>query len=351
MAEHDGAPRPAPSTHECWAAVRLQREFWPQMPIAQALSAARSHPEVEVTDDRFRIFHGFGNVGVGGYGGQPAATIVSRRVSRADLVGADGHPSAAAARSHQYVIPSESGMIFFIVGPEHPPGSAPILRVRWGANARGLVLVTAHERDLPYRLDLLQSPATCDGEDGGHGWVHAAVPLLRSFGAGTPPLPKSGCKVKAAIEVCTNLRWPDGAITMRLEHHCQHRVAWPGWWLKASTAKRTGARGYGGGSAANHPHTLGAQATAAKGWMFACAEALDDSGWARALHASGIGFVKFMGFETNNPLHDDHEGRGAHWHPTVRHRGAASATQSLARFAGDRPAVFKTGLALCWPSE
>eukprot|EP01094_Clydonella_sp_ATCC50884_P002139 TRINITY_DN11645_c0_g1_i1.p1 TRINITY_DN11645_c0_g1~~TRINITY_DN11645_c0_g1_i1.p1 ORF type:complete len:510 (-),score=113.97 TRINITY_DN11645_c0_g1_i1:23-1327(-) len=115
---------------------------------------------------------------------------------------------------------------------------------------------------------------------------------------------------------------------MRLEHHAQHRVAWAGWWLKKTTAKATACDGY----ARSVPAVLALQSTAAKGWMIAAAHAFIDSGWARGLHASGLAAVKLMGFESNNPLHDDHEGKGAHWHPTVRHIAGAGAKR-VCRFA------------------
>jgi hypothetical protein len=286
----------------CWVAARLVRHYWPSDVTSSC------HPEVEVCHSQFNIFKGFDS------GGQP---VICDRISRGDLT------DATTAESYQYCIPSDDGLIFFLVGPESPPGEMcdVNVRVRWGPISSGLALVAAFEANKPYYAAL--------SDEVDDGWCDAHLPLVRTFGSGLPPPPAAGCKFKAAIEVCTTIRWLTNGnrsnawcMEARLEHHLPRRVSWAGWWLKPSTLLATAGRGYSG----HDPYSLSIQSTAAKTWMFACSEVLLDSNWACAMYEAGVARVKLMGFETNNPLHDDHEGKGAHWHPAVRHLPLLSAS-------------------------
>ena len=276
------------SATTCWVAGRLVRQHWPSTVERTCL------PILEICDKRYKIIL------------RPGSDTES--INQADL------RSLADAESHQYTIPSDDGLIFIVVGPE---GQVPI-RLRWGLDPSGIALVTAFEHNQP-----IYAALSVDMNAVEPGWCTSHLPLVASFGNDLPKAPRSGRKAKAAIEVCTFLRWvvtrPDGGrdycMEARLEHHLARRVAWAGWWQKPSTKGRTLARGYAG----EDPCVLAAQTTAAKGWMFATAEVMLDSQWAQGQLASRLARVKLMGFETNNPLHDDHEGLGGHWHPTVRH--------------------------------
>ena len=168
------------------------------------------------------------------------------------------------------------------------------------------------------------------------GWCDVVLPISKAHCTKggehlkQPPPPGAGYCVagKAAIEVCTHLLWKaaeDGDVFLkaRFEHHLPSRVAKAGWWLKKKQAwlkfEKKGKKPWIKGYAAEDPTSVEVQATAAKGWMLATAELMVDSGWALAMTTAKLARVKLMGFETNNPLHEDHEGKGAHWHPTVRH--------------------------------
>ena len=100
----------APSS---WVAARLVREFWPD-----EVDPSASHPEVQVHPD-WQIYMSPKHPG--------AATI-----SRADLV----QLPQGDRDAEQYAIPSDDGLIFFIVGPPNAAsiadGGVANARVRWG---------------------------------------------------------------------------------------------------------------------------------------------------------------------------------------------------------------------------
>jgi hypothetical protein len=61
--------------------------------------------------------------------------------------------------------------------------------------------------------------------------------------------------------------------------------------------------------------------TASFVWMFTNREIFMDSGWAHAFRDQSndrTNYMASLGFETNNPIHDDHDGRGPHFHMTLR---------------------------------
>jgi hypothetical protein len=55
--------------------------------------------------------------------------------------------------------------------------------------------------------------------------------------------------------------------------------------------------------------------------MFTGREIFEDSGWAVAFQNQSpdkSNYLAVLGFETNNPIHDDHDGRGPHFHLSLR---------------------------------
>lgn len=305
------APAPPGAGPTSWVAARLVREFWPD-DVDRA-----SHPEVETVRPEWNIY-------------MSKAKKAETSLSRADLKTLKG--PGQVNKDEQYAIPSDDGLIFFIRGPSNAAeGGVANVQVRWGANSAGLALISTKEgsavegQHSSYRVEL--SRAAC-----GDGWCDAVLPISKTYCTvkekktkkkkhlQKPPKPGAGyCPAgKAAIEVCTHLMWKDSSgetfLSARLEHHLPARVAWAGWWLKEVQVP-AGPRGY----AAEDATSVEVQATAAKGWMLATAEVMVDSGWALAMKTAGLARVKFMGFETNNPMHEDHEGIGSHWHLTVRH--------------------------------
>jgi hypothetical protein len=121
------------------------------------------------------------------------------------------------------------------------------------------------------------------------------------------PLPFGSGQNKAPLVIWTTLQ--NDRVVVRLEHFSPDRIPFSPFWPAFSN----------GGYAAADPAHLKIQSRAAFAWMFASRAVIFASDWLSLL-PEGVS-VKFMGFETNNPLHDDHRGHGAHWHFTLRASG------------------------------
>eukprot|EP01117_Protostelium_nocturnum_P018681 TRINITY_DN7861_c0_g1_i1.p1 TRINITY_DN7861_c0_g1~~TRINITY_DN7861_c0_g1_i1.p1 ORF type:complete len:520 (-),score=38.04 TRINITY_DN7861_c0_g1_i1:44-1603(-) len=110
-----------------------------------------------------------------------------------------------------------------------------------------------------------------------------------------------------AIEVHTTINRSDVRVIHRIEHHDFNRVPYPDYWAR------------NGGYGRVDPSTLNKQSQAAICYQYATYVILKYSRWDQVLCAQYPGAkFKLMGFETNNPYHDDFSGTGAHWHLAVR---------------------------------
>jgi hypothetical protein len=241
---------------------------------------------------------------------------------------------------YQFLIPSENELIFVLSGPKTPllhqtcddqqaeglhfndartsgnvtnnTSNNNNIAVRWGSDPSGLVVIGSVGANKLLRLPL--QPLD-------DGWMAVRVPLIPETKAAIPDPIKLGASPagKYAIEVHTLLRDFNASgqhivIETRLEHFSAGRIAFAGWWMKEKTRVKTGAVGYAGCDR----QVLAKQACAAKCWMMTAREVLLHSKWAHALVSAGICSVHLMGFEVNNPFHDDFEGIGPHWHLALR---------------------------------
>lgn len=273
--------------------VRLVREWWPSMSVANDQS-----PQIKVLDpSKYSIFLERSNTGL-------------------NLVPHITAEHYSPQRRYQFLIPSENELIFVLSGPQtshvhqfdNATNNIHNITVRWGSDPSGLVVIGSLAVNKLVRLPL--TPLN-------DGWMAVSVPLIPKTKAAIPDAITTGAAHagKYAIEVHTLLRDFDASgqnviIETRLEHFSAGRIAFAGWWLKERTRIKTGAVGYGGCDR----QVLAKQACAAKCWMMTAREVMLHSKWAQALISAGICRIHLMGFETNNPLHDDFEGVGPHWH-------------------------------------
>ncbi|ELR13896.1 uncharacterized protein ACA1_364220 [Acanthamoeba castellanii str. Neff] len=211
-----------------------------------------------------------------------------------------GQPHAPHLR-HAFV--SATDAVVFVVGPPNPL-MAHNLRVKWGdAPPASLRVVSGAVRGAAGRIATTPTPESGDGDSGGWGSVALDMEVV-----GSPPDP--GYKgIWAPIEVHTDIVYDQQlGLNQRIEHHAPGRVPPARFWAAAARG------GYGAAASAE---LLCVQSQAAIAYQFAVRAVLLDSGWGAALAQRGV-HVKLMGFETNNPLHDDHSGRGAHFHVAIR---------------------------------
>lgn len=115
------------------------------------------------------------------------------------------------------------------------------------------------------------------------------------------------------MEVQTRL-WNDTrTVFMRLEQFAANRLP-----LGEYNVWRESSHGAYSNYVAN-PDRLEKMSTAAFCWMFALRRAFEDSGWAEQFARQDKGnYVGVLGFETNNIIHDDNDGRGPHFHIGLR---------------------------------
>eukprot|EP00697_Spironema_sp_BW2_P017202 gnl/Spiro4/8791_TR4620_c0_g1_i1.p1 gnl/Spiro4/8791_TR4620_c0_g1~~gnl/Spiro4/8791_TR4620_c0_g1_i1.p1 ORF type:complete len:620 (+),score=162.18 gnl/Spiro4/8791_TR4620_c0_g1_i1:48-1862(+) len=124
---------------------------------------------------------------------------------------------------------------------------------------------------------------------------------------------------RGCLEVHSKLSY-GAQLRVRLEHFSADRIPYSQYWRKICRG------GYGAEVANNGVAALQLKSRAAFAWIFASKAAVVDSNWLQLL-PTGV-HVKWMGFETNNPLHDDHVGKGAHFHIALRcdeHHALAAA--------------------------
>ena len=194
----------------------------------------------------------------------------------------------------RFAIPSERECIVFIIGPKNISGKAVNLRVMWD-NPQDLLLITSDQSGRSYILESNVSDTP--------GWIQAKVPCThtkKSFEAYSGPW--------HTIEVHTVIN--ELGLKTRIEHHASYRVPDGKFWLKK---KSNASGGYGN----MNRNILAKQSQAAIGWMFALREIVRHTRLDEYL-AQHKAYIKLMGFETNNPLHDDYAGEGAHFHFAVR---------------------------------
>lgn len=195
---------------------------------------------------------------------------------------------------HSYAVQSRTEVIFTLVGPPISRSTAdPNVRVSWGgidASLLRVVVGLGRKENVIVAVDRTRFAAD---------WGQVCVPLKNR---GLPPKPGYHGPW-SGIEVHTNRYCEISNIRMRIEHHDPNRVPSSAYWKSQSK----------GGYARADPNALASQAQAAVAWQLAVREVMTDSRYgAISQHFGHV--VTTMGFETNNPLHDDHSGRGAHWH-------------------------------------
>mmetsp|Transcript_16734 Transcript_16734/g.27623 ORF Transcript_16734/g.27623 Transcript_16734/m.27623 type:complete len:547 (-) Transcript_16734:96-1736(-) len=211
-----------------------------------------------------------------------------------------------------YVMRSRREIVFTLVGPSTASHGTPTnnIRLKWG-NADPLLLrvIVGLQRKKNKMVQIV--PLSKHGSsDALASWGEACVPLLEQ-NRGSPP--DYGHKGPwSGIEVHTNIDDKDAMLTMRIEHNDSGRVPATPYWRTIG--------GYGKMVEAC-PKVLANQAQAAVAWQLAVCEVLKNNKWGLILNEDFQHKVKLMGFETNNPLHDDHGGMGAHWHLALRRLG------------------------------
>jgi hypothetical protein len=219
------------------------------------------------------------------------------------------------ANFHYFSFLSREECVVCLVGPpDKPKGQITNFSVNW--DAAEVNIIVAQRRHQSFRAKTIR----CD-----NGETKAAIHCNNSFSS-TPGkyCPKLGAAGPwQALEVHTMLR--ETGITTRIEHHHHGRVPLKQFWTSPKTLGT-------GGYATEPPEVLAQKSQAAICWMFALREALRDLGFGTAINSQLGGHVSLMGFETNNPLHDDHCGVGAHFHVGIRkvaHAGLIEETPHI----------------------
>ena len=208
----------------------------------------------------------------------------------------------------KYSFRSTYETVFCIVGPKNE-SEVKNIRISWNSavtiNSISLVYEVENNGVTRVKNEILQVPLQ----------PQEILLKLAMIYKGLPPkipTPNGPWKV---TEVRTRInKKTEHGFTLRIEHHLSTRVPPAQFWNTR------------GGYGARNDSILQTQSQAAICWQFATRRVLEDSGWARNLFDNYDGsFIHLMGFETNNPLHDDFYFRpfafGPHWHIALRRDG------------------------------
>jgi hypothetical protein len=196
------------------------------------------------------------------------------------------HSEASGVHGFTYAILSARELVLFLVGP--PTASMPDANIAFAWDGRDVTLVGPGHELVPVR-------------SGGQ----AFVPTTDT----TTEIPINYKGPFGCLEVQTRMWNPPKTLFMRLEQFSPLRIP-----LSRYTVWREPSHGaYSNYS--DDPRTLERMSSAAFCWMFALRAVFEDSGWAETFHRLDTSnHIAVLGFETNNPIHDDHDGRGPHFH-------------------------------------
>jgi len=233
----------------------------------------------------------------------------------------------------KYCFRSANEEMFCVVSPPDTPPLEQLtsnLRISWTSNADlhpvgRVIFVQEVVEELPPSLDnhspnakrktrahstVFDVPRGKGEHGGGQQCILVRLPMVHEGVLTRVPNHKGPWKT---IECHTQLDSKrEQGITQRIEHHLPTRVPSTQFWSRLSR----------GGYGARNDRLLRTQSQAAICWQFAARRVIEDAGWGRTLFEQSHSFVYLMGFETNNPFHDDFrygdKAFGPHWHLALR---------------------------------